>query len=398
MASFTIVIKKDKQLKDGKFQIYFRFIHERKVKYLRTGLSIEEPYWDNNKGRVKANYPNSHRINLHLNVLLIELQDNFYKEQQKSNSIDYNKILFLKNTNKKIDFFKYCEPIVQSYKIKGLNKSNTIVTALKHLKRFNKSNSLEIKDFNYSFVRKFEFYLREERKLKGKTIYTLFKLYKLIFKQIVIDKIIPYSSNPFLNYKVKTEKSQRAFLNELEIKKLIELDLSKNSKEEITRDLFIFACYCGGMRVSDILMLRKSNFNGTHINFTSSKTTTQQHLKVPTKALDIIKKYQNKDENKKFLFPLLDENSINDEKMLDNQKRKTINMLNDNLKIIINKASIDKIITFHCSRHTFATRAIAKGIALEKVSKLLGHATVMQTLEYAKIVNNQIDNAMDLFN
>jgi integrase len=145
-------------------------------------------------------------------------------------------------------------------------------------------------------------------------------------------------------------------------------------------------------------MLRKSNFNGTHINFTSSKTTTQQHLKVPTKALDIIKKYKNKDENKKFLFPLLDENSINDEKMLDNQKRKTINMLNDNLKIIINKASIDKIITFHCSRHTFATRAIAKGIALEKVSKLLGHATVMQTLEYAKIVNNQIDNAMDLFN
>ena len=73
-------------------------------------------------------------------------------------------------------------------------------------------------------------------------------------------------------------------------------------------------------------------------------------------------------------------------------------MLNSNLKVIINKASIDKIITFHCSRHTFATRALAKGIALEKVSKLLGHATVMQTLEYAKIVNKQVDNAMDLFN
>jgi integrase len=144
-------------------------------------------------------------------------------------------------------------------------------------------------------------------------------------------------------------------------------------------------------------MLKKSNFDGTHISFTSSKTTTQQHLKVPSKAIEIIKKYANK--SKIYIFPLLVENGKDDSnELLDTQKRKIILMLNSNLKVIIKKASIDKIITFHCSRHTFATRALAKGIALEKVSKLLGHATVMQTLEYAKIVNKQVDNAMDLFN
>jgi len=397
MASFATIIRRDKQLKNGKFPIFFRVIHERKVKYIQSGITIEEQFWDSNKGKVKANHKNSNRINLHLNILLNEIQENIFKDIQKNNSIDVRKIAINKNKLTSIDFFKYCIPIVQSYKIKGKRKSSGIEIALKHLKNFNRKNTLYIKDINYIFVKKFEYYLREEKKLKGITIEKYFQIYKLIFKQIIIDKIIPYSSNPFLNYKLKKEKGRRAFLNEEEIKRLESLELIKYSQEDITRDLFIFACYSGGMRVSDLLMLKKANFDGTHISFTSSKTITQQHLKVPSKAIEIIKKYADK--SKIYIFPLLVENGKDDSnELLDTQKRKIILMLNNNLKVIIKKASIDKIITFHCSRHTFATRALAKGIALEKVSKLLGHATVMQTLEYAKIVNKQVDNAMDLFN
>jgi len=84
---------------------------------------------------------------------------------------------------------------------------------------------------------------------------------------------------------------------------MIAIALPERSMLKLTRDVFIFACYCGGMRISDIIMLQKTNFNGTHIKFTSQKTTTQQHLKVPTKAIEIIKYYEKSKKSKSISIP-----------------------------------------------------------------------------------------------
>ena len=60
-------------------------------------------------------------------------------------------------------------------------------------------------------------------------------------------------------------------------------------------------------------------------------------------------------------------------------------------------AETDKKIHFHTSRHTFATRALKKGMRIEYVSKLLGHSSIKTTQVYAKIVNKDLDDAMDEF-
>ncbi|MBL0280347.1 MAG: tyrosine-type recombinase/integrase [Bacteroidetes bacterium] len=62
------------------------------------------------------------------------------------------------------------------------------------------------------------------------------------------------------------------------------------------------------------------------------------------------------------------------------------------------KAEIDKNISFHVSRHTWATIALRKGVTLLAVSKLLGHSNIRETMIYAKIVNPDLDLAMDKFN
>ena len=72
--------------------------------------------------------------------------------------------------------------------------------------------------------------------------------------------------------------------------------------------------------------------------------------------------------------------------------------INKNLKLIAAKAEIDKPLSFHISRHTFATRALTKGMSIDKVSKILGHAQIRETQIYAKIVNTELDKAMDIFN
>ena len=72
--------------------------------------------------------------------------------------------------------------------------------------------------------------------------------------------------------------------------------------------------------------------------------------------------------------------------------------MNKNLKLIAEDVGIEKNLSFHIARHTFAVRALRKGISIDKVSKLLAHAAIRETQIYAKIVNADLDNAMDVFN
>ncbi|MBC7747870.1 MAG: tyrosine-type recombinase/integrase, partial [Methylotenera sp.] len=73
-------------------------------------------------------------------------------------------------------------------------------------------------------------------------------------------------------------------------------------------------------------------------------------------------------------------------------------LINKNLKFITKRAKVEKSISFHISRHTWATRALRLRVPIEIVSKILGHANIRETMIYAKIVNAEMDKAMDLFN
>ena len=73
-------------------------------------------------------------------------------------------------------------------------------------------------------------------------------------------------------------------------------------------------------------------------------------------------------------------------------------LINKNLKIIATRMGFAKNLSFHTSRHTWATRALRKGVTIDKVSKLMGHSSLKETQVYAKIVNEELDKAMDVFN
>jgi site-specific recombinase XerD len=89
---------------------------------------------------------------------------------------------------------------------------------------------------------------------------------------------------------------------------------------------------------------------------------------------------------------------INNEQELFEKKSSKINQINLGLKTIAFEAGIKKKLSFHCSRHAFATNAITKGVSIKNVSKILGHSNIQMTLHYAKIEASLLDNAMDKFN
>ena len=168
---------------------------------------------------------------------------------------------------------------------------------------------------------------------------------------------------------------------------------------DLHKDMFMFSAYAG-LRVSDMLQLQWKHFDGTLINFTVKKTNNQLSIKVPNKGLEILEKYKTANsKSNDYIFGMLPPNTfLLSAKEIDDAISSATAYINKNLKLIAKKAKIEKKISFHIARHTWATRALRKGISIDKVSKLMGHAAIKETQVYAKIINSELDKAMDTFN
>ena len=58
-------------------------------------------------------------------------------------------------------------------------------------------------------------------------------------------------------------------------------------------------------------------------------------------------------------------------------------------------AGINKTITFHCGRHTFAVLQLSLGTEIYTVSKLLGHKELKTTQVYARILDEKKREAVN---
>ncbi len=400
MASVQTVYRKDKLNSKGEAPIHFRIIKNRKVSYVTSGIMLPESQWDFAKNKVKSTHKNSARLNSFLSTKYTELQDQVLEFET------INKGLSTKELKDKIygkapaDFYEVAEELLSVYlgdqKIATYDADKAI---LGKIRNFHKETKLSFKEISPSFLSKFETYLRVKYKNKINTIHNSLKFIRKVFNYAVRQDYIEHGLNPFIKYKLKLEKTTKTYLSEDELQAIVHLPIAPETRMDLHRDMFVFAANTGGLRVSDALLLKWSNFDGTHINFNIKKTGTQSGIKLPTVALDIIEKYKDQAKSTKYIFPMLS-NDLNekDARELDSGISSACAYINKNLKLIAQKAGIEKPLSFHISRHTWATRALRKGISIDKVSKLMGHAQIRETLIYAKIVSEELDKAMDVFN
>jgi integrase/recombinase XerD len=149
-----------------------------------------------------------------------------------------------------------------------------------------------------------------------------------------------------------------------------------------------------------MLQLRWANFDGTHLRIVIQKTNAQVAIKVPDKGLEILCRYRNANNSKgDLIFPVLPASlNLNDPIVLHRAIASATTQINRGLKILAKQAGITKQLSFHISRHSFAVMALRRGITIDKVSKLMAHSAIKETLVYAKIANEELDKAMDVFN
>lgn len=396
-----MVFRYDKVNEQGFGPIYLRLTKNRKINYISTGKRIHQKYWDKKASKVKPSYANSTQLNNYLSKLQLQYEERLLREESKEFETTLRAIknkITGKEEKEIVDFFTLSQSLLERYYASGqigtTAKTNSIV---KKLRDYNKLPKLLLTDITPKFLANYELYLRVKLKNKTNTVHKDLKFIRRVFNEAYRQGYIEYSQNPFTKYQIKTEKTQKPYLTAEELLALEEVKCLANVK--VARDMFIFSAYAGGIRVSDVLGLQCRHFDGMHVHFQIRKTKGQLSIKLPNKALAIIQEYTRDKKGDDFVFPMLPEGlDINNPVLLDRAIARATALINKNLKTVASSAGIEKNLSSHIARHTWATLALKKGISLEKVSRLMGHASVRQTQVYAQIVSEELDKAMDAFN
>jgi integrase/recombinase XerD len=401
MASVSIVFRKDKLNKNDVAPIHFRIIKHRKISYISSGIMLPADHWDLKRNKVNSKHSNSARLNSFLANKFAQLQDQVYEYETAAKSLTSRQLKAKVFGKSPTSFFTFAQTVIEIYKREGrIGTYDRSCSTIAKLKAYPLSGNLCFQDITPGFLAKYDQYLRKVHYNSTNTVHKDLKFIRKLFNDAIREDIIERDLYPFNKYKLKTEKTQREHLTEEELKAIENLNIEANTRMDLHRNMFVFATYVGGLRISDILQLQWKNFDGSHINLSIKKTGVQHSVKVPQVGLNILDKYKLQKSNKNaHIFPMLPNNlNFNSPVEVDLAISSATAYINKNLKLIATKAGIEKKCSFHISRHSFAVRALQKGISIDKVSKLMAHASIRETQVYAKLVNKDLDKAMDAFN
>ncbi|MCG9899686.1 MAG: site-specific integrase [Hydrotalea sp.] len=384
--------RKDVFTPNGEIYIYCRVTIASKRAKFSTGVTCLLEYWEPKLKRVhpEAHDAKKHNITLsRIEVQLLEVYerlslsndqltpdlvvDRYQGKKEKAKQIlevfrDHN------NRMKALVNVEYSPGTLERYE-----------TSLNHTAEFIKwkfkKSDFDIDKLDNNFINDYDFFLRTVKRCSHNTTVKYIKNFS---------KIVRICSNngwlekyPFTNYKQKTKEVERVFLSQNEIDSIYIKDMNNNRLEAV-RDIFIFSCYTG-LAYIDVQKLTSENIvtgidGGKWININRQKTDVKSSIPLLPVAEEIINKYE-----KQF-------NGLKSDKLLPvltNQK------MNCYLKEIAAICNINKELTFHIARHTFATTVtLTNGVPIESVSKMLGHSSIKMTQHYAKIVDRKLSDDM----
>ena len=377
---------------NGLLPIYGRLTVDGKRLEYSTKKYVEKSKWSSDLSKMKGQSEEARSINSYLDLMKSKVFDTqmelIHRNEELSIENFKSKLLGSEERHRKLI------PIFQDHnnKIKELvgkeyaaGTLERYTTSLKHTIEFMQwkynVSDIDITKIDHAFITDYEFWLRSARNCANNTAVKYIKNFHKIIKICLDNDWL--EKNPFANYKSKVKEVERVFLTEKEIQSIIEKDF-RITRLSLVRDIFLFSCFTG-LAYIDVKNLTKSHINygidGEKWIFTH-RQKTESASKIPILPVTqmIIDKYENhpQSNNQNKLLPVL-----------SNQK------MNAYLKEIAAVCEIEKELTFHIARHTFATTiTLTNGVPIESVSKMLGHKNLRTTQHYAKVLDRKVSDDM----
>ncbi len=230
------------------------------------------------------------------------------------------------------------------------------------------------------FVDRFSDFLFTTYKISNNQVQKIMQVFKHVTKICIKKGLL--KADPFADHKIKFDPVNPNFLTVDELKLIIQKSFTEN-RLITTKDLFVFSCFTG-LAFVDAMNLKRSNITTADdrrmwIKIMRQKTNILSIIPVMDLAKSIIKKYET--EPGEWVLP-----------------RSTQQHINTYLKELAERCGINKRLTFHMARHTYATTAMSFGVPLPTIAKTMGHANMRMTQHYARVLPEKIINDISALN
>lgn len=358
-----------------------------------TQRKADPEKWDSKAGRlVKSKKEETRQLNNYLDMLQMKVFEAHRELLTIGEEITARKVrnllLGIENDDSKTLLDVYREHIEEIKALLGkeyapgtLKRFKAALSSLEAFLQHRKETDVLLSDLTHKFITDYEFFLKSVRNVEHNTAMGIIKKLKKIIRICVANDWM--EKDPFMNYRVKIRETNRPFLLQDELEKIIALKFTAERLANV-RDIFVFCCFTG-LAYADVQKLRRrdiviGNDGEKWIHTERVKTDTATRVPLLPQAVKIMESYADHPQcvNQGKLLPVL-----------SNAK------MNEYLKEIADRCEINKKMTFHTARHTFATTVtLTNGVPIETVSKMLGHKTLRTTQQYAKILDQKVSEDM----
>ena len=390
--SILFYLRRDKSKSKTKVPIYLRITINGKRAEMAIHRFIDPNYWNNESGVPRGTRNDIKQLNEYLALMrskVYQAQRSLIEDGKTVTPVAIRNIVqgISESQHTLLEVFTYHNKMMKE-QVPAEYSSTTLTryeTTKKHIEDFikfkYKTDNLYLTQLNHEFVTNLEHYFKTIKSCNHNTTIKYIKnLKKIVNLSIKNDWL---GKDPFANYTGRIKLVNREYLTSDELEKIEDKKIGIPRLAQV-RDIFIFSCYTG-LAYVDVYNLSCDNIvrgiDGERWIFTQrEKTGSKSNIPLLPKALKIIEKYKDDPEcisNNKLL------------PVLSNQK------MNAYLKEIATLSEINKILTFHLARHTFATTVtLTNGVPIESVSEMLGHKSIRTTQIYAKVIDKKVSHDM----
>jgi site-specific recombinase XerD len=406
--------------KDGNYPISVRITIDRKPSYIMTGQTLDSlAQWDAKTQRVKKSHPNCVRLNNYLRNKLAQANDKALEMEVKGQVSAKEVKTGLKPVEEiKVYFTEIADRYLEEQRLCGnYEVYKTDTGRLKRFYEFTKGGKITFSEISIDLLQRYIIFLKQAKKfsvnknapakpLSERTITNHLIIIRTLYNRAITAKVASKDDYPFGadgKVAIKLPESSKIGLEEAEIKKIEELDLSAYSAiYQDARNIWLIEFYFAGMRVTDCLLLKWTDFQNGRLYYQMSKNGEHGSVKVPGKALSIIDQYRYNSDDlvnnpHNLIFPLLQTlPSLDDRYKLRRKIAHSVKRLNKAMEKIMELIGSSKNASQHKARHSFAQRAEEKEIHPKVLQKMYRHESVLTTMRYQSNFSfKKADDAID---
>lgn len=384
-------VKRNAAKKNGNVPIIARITIDQIVAQFNTQMEINPANWSVNTGKAAGRSAEAMSINSMLDSIRSTVHQHYHTLLEQDGYVTSERVknAFLGRIERGktlIEFFEmHNEQYLQKVKMNTTDKTySRYELTKKRLIEFMKLkysvSDMLIKEINVVFIDNFLLYIKNHYGCTHNTAMKFIQRFRTVVNFAKNTGLV--TADPFGNYRVKFEQTDRDYLTMEEITAIYNKKFASKRLEQV-QDLFIFSCYTA-LSYIDVCELTKDNirtsFDGNLWIMTKRhKTNVASNIRLLEIPKAILEKYKDELPNG-MILPII-----------NNQK------INDYLKEIATIYNINKNLTFHVARHSCATSVlIANGVPIETVSKILGHTNIRTTQIYARITDVKVSKDLEM--